>query len=223
MDLLWSRRFCDNILMATCYLCGSAASTIDHVPPQGFFPNLPGNVIKLDACQKCNSSASLDEEYFRTAVAAMAYAHSAAAREVWDGAVKRSFGRRPQGLRARLEKDIVGIQVPTQGGILVELPGLAVDGARALAVLRKITRGIYFREQGKKLADDELLLFRDEDVKMDYRSITQNWLEVDMGETFRYRSIHSVEGSMIWFEFYRFNWWLALTGNEAKTYRLKNR
>ena len=153
----------------------------------------------------------------------MAYAHSAAAREVWDGAVKRSFGRRPQGLRARLEKDIVGIQVPTQGGILVELPGLAVDGARALAVLRKITRGIYFREQGKKLADDELLLFRDEDVKMDYRSITQNWLEVDMGETFRYRSIHSVEGSMIWFEFYRFNWWLALTGNEAKTYRLKNR
>jgi hypothetical protein len=115
--------------MPTCYLRGSAATTIDHVPPQGFFPNLPGNVIKLDACQRCNGSASLDEKYFRTAVAALAYAHSAAAREVWDGAVKRSFGRRPQGLRARLEKDIVKLQVRTQGGAVVELPGLAVDGA----------------------------------------------------------------------------------------------
>jgi hypothetical protein len=88
--------------------------------------------------------------------------------------------------------------------------------------LKKIARGIYFREQGKQLADDKLLLFRDQDVKMAYRSITQNWPEVDMGETFRYRSIHSPEGSMIWFEFYRFNWWLALTGNEAKTYPLKS-
>jgi hypothetical protein len=209
--------------MATCYLCGSPASTIDHVPPQGFFPDLPGNVIKLDACEKCNRSASLDEEYFRTAVAALAYAHSAAAREVWDGAVKRSFGRRPQGLRARLERDIVKLQVRAQGGAVAELPGLAVDGARALAVLKKVARGIYFREQGKQLAEDELLLFRDEDVKMDYRSITQNWPEVNMGETFRYRSIHSPEGSMIWLEFYRFNWWLALTGNEARTYPLKNR
>src|SRR5215831_2062319 len=74
----------------------------------------------------------------------------------------------------------------------------ACDCAQKIFDLNKTAEG--------RLADDELLLFRDEDVKMDYRSITQNWLEVDMGETFRYRSIHSVEGSMIWFEFYRFNW-----------------
>jgi hypothetical protein len=115
----------------------------------------------------------------------------------------------------------VKLQVATESGAVVDLPGLAIDGPRTIAVCGKIARGIYFREQGKQLADDELLLFRDEDLKMrfwDYTSVTQNWPEVDMGETFRYRSIHDREGSMIWFQLYRFTWWVALTGNEAKTY-----
>jgi hypothetical protein len=36
-----------------------------------------------------------------------------------------------------------------------------VDGARALRVLRKTAKGLYFRERGAMLNDDELLLFRD--------------------------------------------------------------
>jgi hypothetical protein len=210
--------------MPACYICGQDATTIDHVPPKGFFSALPGNVIELDACQQCNQSASLDEEYLRTAIAAQGYMYSAVAREVWEGAVKRSFVRRPEGLRARLAKDIVTVEVLTpEGAVTGRLPGINVDGSRALRVLKKIARGIYFEEQAKRLGEDELLLFRDGDVKMDFRLKTQNWPEVDMGEAFRYRSVHSPEGSMIWFEFYRFQWWLALTGNEAKTYPLKNR
>lgn len=54
-----------------------------------------------------------------------------------------------------------------------------------------------------RLGDDELLLFRDADVKMDFEAITRAWPEVDMGEAFRYRAQHSTEGSFIWFEFYR--------------------
>jgi hypothetical protein len=118
----------------------------------------------------------------------------------------------------------VTVEVLTpEGAVVGRLPGITVDGARALQVLKKIARGIYFKEQGKRLAEDELLLFRDGDVKMDFRLKTQDWPEVDMGEALRYRSVHSAEGSMIWFEFYRFQWWLALTGNEAKTYPLKDR
>jgi hypothetical protein len=95
-----------------------------------------------------------------------------------------------------------------------------MDGKRAARVLKKIARGIYFQEQGRTLGDDELLLFRDADVKgLDFEAITRPWPEIDMGEPFRYRSQHSLEGSMIWFEFYRTNWWLALTGKFARNYK----
>jgi hypothetical protein len=172
--------------MPACYICEKDASTIDHIPPQGFFSNLPPNIIKLDACKTCNQSASLDEEYLRTAIAAQGYGYSSVAREVWEGAVKRSFNRRPKGLKARLAKDLVTIEVRTaEGEVAGHLPGIAVEGARAGRVLRKIARGIYFKEQGKRLGEDELLLFRDADVGMDYRSRTKDWPEVDMDEAFR--------------------------------------
>ena len=88
-------------------------------------------------------------------------------------------------------------------------------------MFRKIARGLYFRDCGKRLSDDELLLFRDADVKMDFEMKSRAWPGIDMGEAFRYRALHSPEGSFIWFEFYRVHWWLALTGNEARTYPLR--
>lgn len=208
--------------MADCFLCGSPATTIDHVPPQSFFESIPANIIKLPACAACNRGASLDEEYIRTTLVALGYARSAVARRIWEGAVKRSFVRRPEGLRARLARDVVPMEVRTPTGEAVgRLPGLAIDGKRSLSVFRKIARGIFFHERAQRLADDELLLFRDADVitkGLDFAISTQRWPEVDMGEPFRYRSVHDPDGSMLWFEFYRITWWLAMTGEAARTY-----
>ena len=205
-----------------CYLCGELATTVDHVPPQGLFVTLPANIIKLPACQRCNQLTSLDEECMRTTLAAQGYGRSAAAREVWDGAVKRSFERRPQGLRARIAQAVFTVEIRTPAGDLAgHLPGIGVEGKRATAVLRKIAKGLYYHEQKRQLLDDELLLFRDGDVRMDFEAITRGWPEVDMGEPFRYRAKHSTEGSMFWFEFYRTNWWLVLTGDFARNYGKK--
>src|SRR5260370_8354286 len=102
--------------MPNCYLCGSPASTLDHVPPQGFFSVVPVNIIRLPACEQCNRSASLDEEYMRTTLAAQGYATSSVAREVWEGAVKRSFHRRPKLLKPRFAKSLVPIQIQTPPG-----------------------------------------------------------------------------------------------------------
>jgi hypothetical protein len=107
------------------------------------------------------------------------------------------------------------------GEVLGHLPGLAIDGERSLRVFRKIARGIFFHERAQRLLDEELLFFRDADViikGLDFAVSTQRWPEVDMGEPFRYRSLHDPEGSMIWFEFYRTTWWLAMTGEAARTY-----
>lgn len=158
----------------------------------------------------------------RSTLVALGYARSVVARRIWEDAVKRSFVRRPEGLRARLARDVVQVEVHTPAGeVLGYLPGLTIDGKRSLSVFRKIVRGIFFHERAQRLLEDELLLFRDTDViakGLDFATSTQVWPEVDMGEAFRYRSHHEPEGSMIWFEFYRTNWWLAMVGEAARTY-----
>jgi len=204
--------------MPPCYLCGADAATRDHVPARAFFSVVPDNIITVPACAGCNRAASTDEEYMRTTTAGLAYANSAAAREIWDDAVRRSFARRPAGLRRRLAGDVVPVQIVDQEGrIIGELPGLQVEGARADRVIRKIFKGIYFSERGARLTDEELIIFRGADVPPNIIN-TAGWNERDMGEVFRYRSVHEAEGSALWIEFYRTDWWFALTGDSARNY-----
>lgn len=154
----------------------------------------------------------------RTTTAGLAYMHSEAARQIWDEAVRRSFARRPAGLKRRLAGDIVPVQiVDAQGQVLGELPGLQVDGARADRVIRKIFKGIYFYEKEERLADDDLIIFRCADIPPNIIN-TEGWDEHDMGEVFRWRSVHEAEASAIWIEFYRTDWWFALTGDSARNY-----
>jgi len=201
-----------------CYLCGKPADTTDHIPPRGLFSVVPQNIFTVPACRKCNADASKDEEYMRTTLAAFGYWTCAEARQVWDGAVRRSFARR-QALRVQLSRGVRTVEVRTpQGQLLGKLPGLEVDGTRALRVMRKIVRGIYYHEQGQRIADDqELVLFRMAEVPPGTVG-TAGWREHDMGPVFRYRSTHEACGSGIWFEFYRCEAWLALTGELARNY-----
>lgn len=204
--------------MPPCYLCGADANTRDHVPPRAFFPALPANIVTVPACAACNGLASKDEEYMRTTTAGLAYMHSEAARQIWDEAVRRSFARRPEGLKRRLAGDIVPVQiVDAEGQVLGELPGLQVDGARADRVIKKIFRGIYFFEKEERLADDDLIIFRGADIPPNIIN-TNGWHEHDMGEVFRWRSVHEADASAIWIEFYRTDWWFALTGDSARNY-----
>lgn len=93
-----------------------------------------------------------------------------------------------------------------------------MDGARALRVMRKIVRGIYYSDQGQRLPNDQdLILFRMADVPPGIINIAM-WREHDMGPVFRYRAIHEECGSGIWFEFYRCDAWLALIGELARAY-----
>src|SRR5271169_6826938 len=54
-----------------CYLCGALATTRDHIPPLGLFPEpRPSNLVTVPACLACNRGRSLDDEYFRLMVTA---------------------------------------------------------------------------------------------------------------------------------------------------------
>jgi hypothetical protein len=205
---------------ATCYLCDTEANTREHVPSRGFFDAVPGNIITIPACTNCNASFARDEEYFRTVVAAQCFAVSTVARKVWKGQVIRSLWRAGfEGLRKRLVRHLITIEIwNEQKQHLVDLPGVAVEGGRAARVVRKIIRGLYFATRNQKLADSDLIIFRDVDVRLNPEDLTRGWTETDMGETFRFRTHFDDYGGGIWIEFYRSQWWLALTGQAAHNY-----
>jgi len=55
---------------SVCVFCGDPATTRDHVPPKGVFPDpKPSDLITVPACDSCNSDTKLDDEYFRWLVA----------------------------------------------------------------------------------------------------------------------------------------------------------
>ncbi len=202
----------------TCFLCGEQATTRDHVPPRGFFHKVPSNIITIPACHTCNSSFAKDEEYFRTMVAVECYDRSSAAREVWQGQIIRALWRKGfEGLRKRLLRNSMLVQLPAGIG----MPPAAVfivEGGRAGRVIRKIVKGLFFFLRGERLSDSGFLIFRDQDVKLDFAGLTRAWREIDMGEVFRCRWDFDDEGGMIWMQLYRACWWLALTGESARNY-----
>ena len=206
--------------MPQCYLCEREADTRDHVPPRAFFDVLPTNMPTLPACSICNASYAKDEEYFRTIVVAACCGTSQAANRVWSGSVSRSLGRKAYGgLRKRLVGSLVTVELDNElGEPAGKLPGLVVEGGRVARVVRKIMRGLFFHKKEQTLADCDLIIFRGGDVKLDVAQITRRWSERDMGEVFRFRWQFDDKGGAIWIEFYRTQWWLALTGNRARNY-----
>ena len=56
--------FSDERWRAFCAFCGGLPKTRDHVPPKVFLDQpYPENLPVVGACLRCNSGASLDEEY----------------------------------------------------------------------------------------------------------------------------------------------------------------
>lgn len=82
-----------------CYLCGAPPTTRDHVPPKGIYPDpKPANLITVPACEPCNSSTRLHDEYFRWLVAT-ASPGSKEAKVLAKTKIIRGFRKRPALLR----------------------------------------------------------------------------------------------------------------------------
>lgn len=133
----------------SCYLCGGAASTKDHVPPKMLFPPpRPSNLITLACCSACNGAYSKDEEYFRNNLAMISDYKNA--REVWE-ATRRSYRRVPrilEGMMARMSPVRVGTNTFSR---------LTFDAKRTNRVLAKITRGLIYHHTGSRIPDSVVI------------------------------------------------------------------
>ena len=133
-----------------CYICGNLADSMDHIPPDGIFPDpKPTNLITVPACSKCNQSSSKDDEYFRTILAIDATSHkSPHAGMLMDKKIIRQFKKRPA-LRNHLIGKMKRVNLFSEGGIYIEKGYIfECNKKRVQAVIEKIVRGLYFHEKG---------------------------------------------------------------------------
>ena len=140
-----------NAEQGRCFVCGGPATTRDHIPPRGIFPEpLPDNLITVPACPRCNSESCRDDEYFRLVVPATTNDNPRALALLNQRILKRA--RRKPGLVIEFLKSVSKVDEVSSGGIYLG-PARAVklDRRRIQTVINKIVRGLFFHHTGRIL------------------------------------------------------------------------
>jgi len=137
-----------------CCFCGNPALTMDHIPPNGIFPDpKPHNLITVPACASCNQESSLDDEYFRFVVATANSERPPANKIITQRIIKRA--RKKPALLQSLMRKTIKVDVYSEGGIFLEkCPAFKYDRVRVQKTVDKIVRGLFWLEQGYILGDN---------------------------------------------------------------------
>ena len=138
----------------TCTYCGEAALvTRDHIPPVSLFPKpRPSNLVTVPSCRKCNSGASMDDEYFRLNLSIRHSAKRPLSKSVADAAL-RGLGRDQHArFRKTFFQGVREVDIKTLDGIYIGRSGAYdVDLARLDKVVMRIVRGLYFHHYDNPL------------------------------------------------------------------------
>ncbi len=197
-----------------CVYCGvHTATTEDHVIPRGLFDAAPpGGYIKVPACLECNNGHSRDEEYFVATVTAEGdfYASAAARRVIERIGQKHQSGKRTmKGLAKRLVSSIESVTVNSESGIFLGTqPVVRLEVARVNRVLRKMVRGLFFHEFGRRLPVEDKHLWVE--IKPDPKRLDQHPLALVrsnsappakvLGDVFVYRyfALNDAPDTTVW-------------------------
>jgi hypothetical protein len=135
-----------------CVYCGTTeASTKDHVPPKCLFPkSARQNLIRVPACEPCNNSAKLDDEYFR-AVVSMASEDSDAV-AIWK---RRVFTRASLLFKKRLIASLRPAELLSQAGLHLRYGhSLKLEKRRIEDVVIRIVRGLLWHHHQVRTGED---------------------------------------------------------------------
>ena len=136
--------------------CGRAdPDTVDHIPPKNLFAKpRPSSLVTVPSCTGCNRGASQDDEYFRLMVTLrhdLDHVDASAAMEAAMRSLERPQGR---GLLAALLATTRRVEVKTPAGLYLGHAGTyQPDFERLYRVVRRIIRGLFYRETGRRLPD----------------------------------------------------------------------
>lgn len=126
-------------------MCGKPATTREHIPPDGIFPDpKPPNLITVPSCKTCNEGSSTDDQYFIWFITTAGFENPLA--EKVNQRVLKGFRQKPALLRAIMKK-AKKVDVYSLGGIyLGRQPAFEYSRQRIQTVINKIVRGLFFKE-----------------------------------------------------------------------------
>lgn len=124
-----------------CLYCGANAETKDHVPSKNLLERpFPNNLFTIPACEKCNRSYSLDEEYFLNVLVEVSDNQTLLAKKQSGGSVYKAR-ERSKGLKKMIENSLISGE---DGKIYFQS-----KNDRIKRVIEKIAFGLYFHKYGK--------------------------------------------------------------------------
>jgi hypothetical protein len=140
-----------------CAYCGRVTRlTEDHVPPKGLFGKpQPSDLIKVPSCFTCNMEASLDDEYFRTVIVLKDRAGSHPEAAMIRASVFRALANvRKRGFARAILSQTRSVLLRTPAGLHVgRRLAFDVDLQRLDRVVARVTKGLFWYHEGRRLPD----------------------------------------------------------------------
>lgn len=144
----------------TCYWCGSAETSREHVPPKCLFPeskDTPDGVgfredpITVPSCDEHNTVRSKDDEYL-LCILAMSILNNSLGNQQATSKVLRALKRSTGLAHLVLGQNTAVVVEDTETGKVEKSIALKVDYRRVTNVLEHNIRGIYFHHYGRAWA-----------------------------------------------------------------------
>jgi hypothetical protein len=190
-----------------CIYCGSHEKiTSDHVPPRCLFSKPRPHLITVPACENCNNSARLDDEYFRIVVSA-GVENNLEGQRVWREGVIRTL-RRSEKLRQHLLSNTRAVEIVTPAGVIVGTGhAFKAENDRIKRVVIRVVRGLLWHHYRVKTDLATVFdLYVDKDVTLINETLQLKRLSSIGGTAFQYRhsiAIDDPSSSLWWLSFYQ--------------------
>jgi hypothetical protein len=146
------------VLLRTCYMCESEATSDEHAPPKCIFPerkDAPGgadyrrNLITVPSCDAHNSAKSRSDEYLFHALSG-SYTSSSLGLSQFVSKVDRAFKRAPKKASSLIERSTPVLLKRNQEDQWEEGAEVVVDAERLDEALGSCARALYFHETQRK-------------------------------------------------------------------------
>jgi hypothetical protein len=125
-----------------CLYCGEKATTLEHVPSKSLLEKpFPNNLFTFPACEKCNKSFSLDEEYFLNVLTVLSQSETLVNRTLPGGSIYKSRQR-----SNKLHNRLLNSLVQGEDGRTYFKP----EVERLKKIIEKYAFGLYYLKYGKK-------------------------------------------------------------------------
>lgn len=137
-----------------CVICGTnRATTVEHVPPRGFFKGVSGQFRTVPACSACNNGSSKDDEELRLYISAQIGKQTEGAKLLWEKGAHKSALRSTQ-LRSAFMSTLREVPVVLPNGETSNRLAFLVPVALYQRVFERVTRGLFFWHTGTTLSKD---------------------------------------------------------------------